>query len=100
MERRMRWKSHVRCGPGENLEIKSKDYLSVSGYYLIMWGDVEPAYVKEGLEKALEMVLTTDEIPAATAVECGNYRDLSLFGAKEYAKKALDEGFSLNIYGE
>ncbi|WP_300530271.1 S-ribosylhomocysteine lyase, partial [Peptacetobacter sp.] len=88
------------CGPGENLEIKSKDYLSVSGYYLIMWGDVEPAYVKEGLEKALEMVLTTDEIPAATAVECGNYRDLSLFGAKEYAKKALDEGFSLNIYGE
>ena len=71
-----------------------------TGYYLIMWGDVEPAYVKEGLEKALEMVLTTDEIPAATAVECGNYRDLSLFGAKEYAKKALDEGFSLNIYGE
>lgn len=71
-----------------------------TGYYLTMWGDVEPAYVKEGLEKALEMVLTTDEIPAATAVECGNYRDLSLFGAKEYAKKALDEGFSLNIYGE
>lgn len=71
-----------------------------TGYYLIMWGDVEPTYVKEGLEKALEMVLTTDEIPAATAVECGNYRDLSLFGAKEYAKKALDEGFSLNIYGE
>ena len=61
-----------------------------TGYYLIMWGDVEPAYVKEGLEKALEMVLTTDEIPAATAVECGNYRDLSLFGAKEYAKKSLD----------
>lgn len=26
----MRWKSHVRCGSGENLEIKSKDYLSVS----------------------------------------------------------------------
>ena len=71
-----------------------------TGYYLIMWGDVEPTYVKEGLEKALEMVLNTDEIPAATAVECGNYRDLSLFGAKEYAKKALDEGFSLNIYGE
>ena len=71
-----------------------------TGYYLIMWGDVEPTYVKEGLEKALEMVLTTDEIPASTAVECGNYRDLSLFGAKEYAKKALDEGFSLNIYGE
>ncbi len=39
-------------------------------------------------------------MPAATAIECGNYRDLSLFGAKEYAKDVLDKGFSLNIYGE
>lgn len=30
MERRMRRKSHVRCGAGENLEIVSKDYLSLS----------------------------------------------------------------------
>lgn len=29
MERRMRRKSHVRCGPGEKLEITSKAYLSV-----------------------------------------------------------------------
>src|SRR5690625_6359800 len=29
MERRMRSKSHVRCGAGENLEITSKDYLSL-----------------------------------------------------------------------
>ena len=25
---------------------------------------------------------------------------LSLFGAKEYAKEALEKGFSLNIYGD
>jgi len=25
----MRWKSHVRCGVGENLEITSKGYLSL-----------------------------------------------------------------------
>ena len=37
---------------------------------------------------------------AANAVQCGNYRDLSLFGAKEYAKHVLEKGFSLNIYGE
>ena len=37
---------------------------------------------------------------AASSVDCGNYRDLSLFGAKEYAKYVLDKGFSLNIYGE
>ena len=71
-----------------------------TGFYLILWGDVEPLTVKEGLEKALKMVLDANEIPAATAVECGNYKDLSLFGAKEYAKDALEKGFSLNIYGE
>ena len=71
-----------------------------TGFYLIVWGDVEPAVIKEGLEKALKMVLDAKEIPAATAVECGNYKDLSLFGAKEYAREALEKGFSLNIYGE
>ena len=45
-------------------------------------------------------VLDATEIPAANEIQCGNYRDLSLFGAKEYAKKVLKEGFSLNIYGE
>ena len=71
-----------------------------TGFYLIMWGDVEPQTVKDGLEKALKMVLEATEIPAATKVECGNYKDLSLFGAKEYAKEALEKGFSLNIYGD
>lgn len=71
-----------------------------TGFYLIMWGDVEPSLVKSGLERALQKVINCKEMIAASAVECGNYRDLSLFGAKEYAKKALEEGFSLNIYGE
>jgi S-ribosylhomocysteine lyase len=71
-----------------------------TGFYLIMWGEVEPQTVKEGLENALKMVLKVDEMPAATAIECGNYKDLSLFGAKEYARGALEKGFSLNIYGE
>ena len=71
-----------------------------TGFYLVMWGDVEAKTVKEGLERALEKVLKADKMIAATSVECGNYRDLSLFGAKEYAKYVLDKGFSLNIYGE
>ena len=29
MERRVRWKSHARCGVGENSEITSKNYLSL-----------------------------------------------------------------------
>lgn len=71
-----------------------------TGFYLILWGDVEPLIVKKGLEEALKMVLKATEMPAATAVECGNYKDLSLFGAKEYAREALEKGFALNIYGE
>jgi len=31
MERRVRWKSHARCGRGEKTEIISKSYLSVFG---------------------------------------------------------------------
>ena len=65
-----------------------------------MWGDVDAKTVKEGLERALIKVINAKEMIAATAVECGNYRDLSLFGAQEYAKYVLDKGFSLNIYGE
>ncbi|WP_018590129.1 S-ribosylhomocysteine lyase [Terrisporobacter glycolicus] len=71
-----------------------------TGFYLIMWGDVEPRLVKSGLERALQKVIDCNEMVAASAVECGNYRDLSLFGAQEYAKKALEEGFSLSIYGK
>ena len=71
-----------------------------TGFYLIMWGDVEPSIVKSGLERSLQKVIDSKEMIAASAIECGNYRDLSLFGAQEYAKKALEEGFSLNIYGE
>ena len=70
-----------------------------TGFYLIIWGDVEASTVKLALERALQKVMECKEMIAASAVECGNYRDLSLFGAKEYAKKALEEGFSLNIYG-
>ena len=71
-----------------------------TGFYLILWGDVDASIIKVGLEKALKMILEATEIPAATAIECGNYKDLSLFGAKEYTKDVLEKGFSLNIYGE
>ena len=71
-----------------------------TGFYLSMWGDRTPEEIKKALESALKAVLDAKEIPAANEIQCGNYRDLSLFGAKEYAKEALERGFSLNIYGE
>ena len=71
-----------------------------TGFYLSIFGDVSPETMKNALEDALKEVLEAKEIPAANEIQCGNYRDLSLFGAKEYAKEALEKGFSLNIYGE
>lgn len=71
-----------------------------TGFYMTIWKDVDPEDVKVALEKALREVLEATEIPAANDLQCGNYRDLSLFGAKEYAKYVLDKGFSTNIYGE
>lgn len=71
-----------------------------TGFYISIFGDIEPSVMKEALEDALKQVLVATEIPAANEIQCGNYRDLSLFGAQEYAKKVLEEGFSLNIYGE
>ena len=51
-----------------------------TGFYLIIWGDVEASTVKLALERALQKVMECEEMIAASAVECGNYRDLSLFG--------------------
>ena len=47
---------------------------------------------------ALNDVLEATEIPAANEVQCGNWRDLSLEGAKTDARKALEAGFSLDPF--
>ena len=70
-----------------------------TGFYLSIFGDREACDIKVAVENALNEVLKATEVPAANDIQCGNYRDLSLFGAKEYAKEALEKGFSLNIYG-
>ena len=71
-----------------------------TGFYLTIWGDRNCNEIKEAIEYSLNKVLEAKEVPAKNEVQCGNYRDLSLFGAQEYAKEVLEKGFSLNIYGE
>jgi len=61
-----------------------------TGFYLILIGDREEGEVKKALISSLEKVLSSEEVPAANPVQCGNYRDMSLFGAKEYAKEVLE----------
>lgn len=71
-----------------------------TGFYLITWGNKDCIEIKEAVESALKNLLKADEIPASNEVQCGNYKDISLFGAKEYAKDIINKGFSLNVYGE
>ena len=69
-----------------------------TGFYMIAWGDVYVDTVIDTLNYALNKILEQDIIPATTAKECGNYRDHSLFAAKEYIKEVLQHGISDNIY--
>lgn len=57
-----------------------------TGFYLIRLGEANETEVAHALIKALEKVIKADEVPARSAIQCGNYRDLSLFGAQEFAK--------------
>ena len=69
-----------------------------TGFYMTAWGEVEVDDVIEALNYSLEKVLEEKEVPAANELQCGNYRDHSIELAHEYAKKALKEGFSSEIY--
>lgn len=65
-----------------------------TGFYCIKWNEASEEEIAEALEKTLQDVLDTEEVPAVTAKECGNYRDHSLFSAKEYVKQVLEQGIS------
>lgn len=65
-----------------------------TGFYCIKWKEASAEEIAVALEKTLEDVLATVEIPAVTPKECGNYRDHSLFSAQEYAREILEKGIS------
>lgn len=68
-----------------------------TGFYLTLWGERDAAEVRDALTAALTRILDATEMSAANPVQCGNYRDLSLFGAKEYAREVLEKHLSLYI---
>lgn len=61
-----------------------------TGFYLIKIGESTEDEVATALINTLKKVIASEEIPALNPVQCGNYRDMSLFGAKEYARDVLD----------
>ena len=69
-----------------------------TGFYMIAWGEVEVDIVIEALEYSLRRVIEEEEVPAANALQCGNYKDHSLALAKDYANKAIEKGFSSEVF--
>lgn len=69
-----------------------------TGFYMILWGTHSPKEIRDALIKVLQFIVETETVPAVSAKECGNYKDHSLFSAKEYAKLVLEKGISLDPF--
>lgn len=68
-----------------------------TGFHLITWGEHSTTEVAQALKSSLEQIrdqIQWQDVPGTTIESCGNYRDHSLFSAKEWCKKILDEGIS------
>ncbi len=63
-----------------------------TGFYLTVLGAPAEAEVAAALTRALEAIRDhSGEIPGCSELECGNYRDHSLPGAKAWAQSILQD---------
>lgn len=72
-----------------------------TGFHLITWGTPSAAEVARALTEVLTIIVNDIEfkdIQGVSIKECGNYRDHSLFGAKEYAKLVIEAGISEDAF--
>ena len=62
-----------------------------------MWGKHNTTEIAKVIKSSLEEIATVtswDDVPGTTIESCGNYKDHSLFTAKEWAKLILKDGIS------
>ena len=72
-----------------------------TGFHLILWEERSSEDIARALKSTLEQIvekIQLEDIQGVSAVQCGNYRDHSLFGAKEYAKQVLEQGISIDPF--
>ncbi|EJF00211.1 S-ribosylhomocysteine lyase [Liquorilactobacillus mali] len=71
-----------------------------TGFHLIVWGEQDTADVARALKGSLAQIVdsTWDDVQGTDITSCGNYRDHSLFSAKEWCKKILAEGISSDAF--
>lgn len=68
-----------------------------TGFHLIVWGQHSTTEVAKALKSSLTEIaetITWDDVQGTDIYSCGNYRDHSLFSAKEWCKQILSEGIS------
>lgn len=62
-----------------------------TGFYLTVWGDLSEEDVVEPLTFVFKKAAEWEgDVPAANEIQCGNYRDMDLDGAKKFARQWLD----------
>ncbi|MBL3687754.1 S-ribosylhomocysteine lyase [Leucobacter zeae] len=72
-----------------------------TGFHLIAWGEPTPEQIASAIKSSLEDIAFTvewDDVPGTEAISCGNYRDHSLHSAREWAKRVLEQGISLDAF--
>ncbi len=62
----------------------------LTGFYLILKGDREPAEIYDLILRAFRSVEAAEDVPGAEAVNCGNHLMHNLGMAKWYARKFSD----------
>ncbi|MGT2749418.1 S-ribosylhomocysteine lyase [Streptococcus orisasini] len=68
-----------------------------TGFHLIMWGKHTTKEIAQVLKSSLEEIAKAtswEDVPGTTIESCGNYKDHSLFSAKEWASLILEQGIS------
>lgn len=68
-----------------------------TGFHLIVWGQHSTVEVAKALKSSLEAIANDIEwkdVPGTDITSCGNYRDHSLFSAKQWSKDILALGIS------
>lgn len=72
-----------------------------TGFHLIMWGKHDTIEMAKIIKECLEEIAETaswEDVPGTTVESCGNYKDHSLFSAKEWAKLILKQGISSDAF--
>lgn len=66
-----------------------------TGFYLIVWGEHENEEIMQSLKESLKSLLEYKAVHAANEIQCGNFKDIDLEGAKKMCLSVLSKGFHI-----